>query len=382
MTRHERWKESIRAAARELGFDLCGFTRIQAPPHGAFLRDWIASGNHAAMAYLQKGLAKRLDPSLILQGARSIVSLGYRYQPPPLPSIDWRAELRGRIAAYAFGDDYHRIIEDKLDLLASLVRRLEPGIEVKRSVDVGAVMEREWASLSGVGWFGKNTNILHTAEGSYFFLGELITNLDVDSDATVADHCGTCTRCLDLCPTGALKPGYELDARLCISFWTIEHRGLIPLALRSQLGSWIFGCDVCQEVCPWNDKVGRDRQAGQAEALQPYLPDLVRLQEEEFYRRYRRTAIWRVKRDGFVRNAVVALGNSGNPAAVPALSEALLGDSAAVVRVHAAWALGQVGGDAAVDCLRRAQRQETDADVLMAIHVAQVEAASEHPGPL
>lgn len=375
MPRHERWKGTVGDAARELGFDLCGFTRIQGPPHSAFLRDWIASGNHAAMAYLEKGLAKRLDPTLILQGARSIVSLGYRYQPPSLPSIDWRAELRGRIAAYAFGEDYHRIIEDKLDLLASLVRRLEPGIEVKRSVDVGAVMEREWASLSGVGWFGKNTNILHTAEGSYFFLAELITNLDVDSDATVADHCGTCTRCLDLCPTGALKPGYELDARLCISYWTIEHRGLIPPALRSQLGSWIFGCDVCQEVCPWNDKVGRDRQAAQAEALQPYLPDLVRLTEEEFYRRYRRTAIWRVKRDGFVRNAVVALGNSGNPEAVPVLAGVLQGDSASVVRVHAAWALGQVGGDAAVDGLRRAQRYETDPEVLIAIHVARFEAA-------
>jgi len=370
VARHDRWKTTIRDAARELGFDLCGFTPIVAPPHADFLRAWLDAGHHADMAYLQKGLPKRLDPRLILDGARSIVSLGYRYRPPALPSFDWQQELRGRIAAYAFGDDYHRTIEDKLEALAAVTRRLEAGIVVKRSVDVGAVMEREWAALGGVGWVGKNTNLLHTAEGSYFFLGELITNLEIEDDAPVADHCGTCTRCLDLCPTGALKPGYVLDARLCISYWTIEHRGTTPQALRRQIGSWIFGCDVCQEVCPWNDKVGRERDAAPLEALMPFLPDLLKLDDDTFRARYRRTAIWRVKRDGFVRNVAVVLGNTRNEAAVAPLASALVLDASALVRAHSAWALGNIGGKLARAALHRARRIEADAEVLREIEAA------------
>ena len=369
MGTHDHWKAQIREAARAAGFALCGFARLETPPHAAFVRGWLDAGNQAGMSYLDKGLAKRLDPRLILASARSIVSLGYRYLPPPLPAIDWQAELRGRIAAYAFGGDYHRILEDKLGALADVVRGLGAGIEVKRSVDVGAVLEREWASLSGVGWFGKNTNILHTAEGSYFFLGELITNLDFDSDAASADHCGTCTRCLDLCPTGALQPGYVLDARLCISFWTIEHRGAIPPSLRPCLGNWIFGCDVCQEVCPWNDKLGREPEA-EAAALQPFLPDLLRLDDEEFRARYRRSAIWRVKRDGFVRNVAVALANTANPDAVPYLAAALHSDPSARVRSHAAWGLGRLGGARAGEGLRHARSRETDAGVLAEIDAA------------
>ncbi len=370
MGTHDHLKTQIRDAARAAGFDLCGFARIEPPPHAAFLRGWLEAGNQAAMSYLDKGLAKRLDPRLILASARSIVSLGFRYVPPPLPAVDWRAGLRGRIAAYAFGADYHRILEDKLEALAELMRGLGKSIEAKRSVDVGAVMEREWASLSGVGWFGKNTNILHTAEGSYFFLGELITNLDFDSDAAVADHCGTCTRCLDLCPTGALKPGYVLDARLCISYWTIEHRGMIPTPLRPRLGNWIFGCDVCQEVCPWNDKLGHEREAEATADLLPFLPDLLRLGDEEFRERYRRTAIWRVKRDGFVRNVAVALGNTGNPDAVSYLAESLRSDASRLVRSHAAWGLGRLGGGRAGDGLRHARSREADAEVLAEIDAA------------
>lgn len=371
MAQHDPWKAEIRAAARAAGFDRCGFVRLEPPPHAAFLRRWLDAGNAAGMAYLDKGYEKRLDPRRILDSARSIVSLAVRYAPPPLPVIDWPAELRGRIAAYAFEADYHPRIEAQLDTLASTVRRLVPGVEVKRSVDVGAVLEREWASLSGVGWFGKNTNILHTADGSYFFLAELITSLDIESDAPVEDRCGTCTRCLDLCPTGALRPGYELDARQCISYWTIEHRGAIPPAMRPALGAWIFGCDICQEVCPWNDKAPLAAAPAASEMLQPYLPELLQLDDDGFRERFRRTALWRTKREGLARNVAVVLGNSRNPAAVPYLGDALHHDPAAVVRGHAAWALGRIGGGGARAALAIAAGREADEQALAEIQAAQ-----------
>jgi len=376
MAQHDEWKAEIRAAAQAAGFDRCGFARLGPVPHAAFLRGWLDAGNAAGMAYLEKGYEKRLDPRRILSSARSVVSLAVRYAPPPLPRIDWKSELRGRIAAYALGGDYHPRIEAQLDGLASIVRRLAPGIEVKRSVDVGAVLEREWAAESGVGWFGKNTNILHTADGSYFFLAELITNLDIESDPPAEDRCGTCTRCLDRCPTGALRPGYELDARLCISYWTIEHRGPIPVELRPALGPWVFGCDICQEVCPWNDKAPLAATPSADDSLQPFLPELLRLDDDGFRERFRRTALWRTKRASLARNVVVALGNSGNPAAIDFLKEALDHDPAAVVRGHAAWALGQLDAAPARSALSIAVAREADEEVLAEIKAAQSTANS------
>jgi len=363
-------EQIIRATARRLGFAHCGFARIEPSPHAAFVRQWLADGNAAGMAYIERGLAKRLDPCVVMPAARSVISVGYRYLPPPLPPVDWQRELRGRIAAYAFGTDYHLIIEAKLRELAAALLDLRPGAMARHYVDTGPVLEREWAAAGGVGWFGKNTNILHTEDGSYFFLGELLTDLDLEPDAPVPDHCGTCTRCLDLCPTAALKPGYGLDARLCISYLTIEHRGAIPLALRSQLGNWIFGCDVCQEVCPWNEKLVRRRGAPDADALLPFLPDLLSLTADAFQRRFRGSAIRRAKRDGLVRNVAVALGNSGNPAAVAPLASALHSDPSPVVRGHAAWALGAIGGRAAAAALDVGRRIEADASVCAEIEAA------------
>lgn len=364
-------KERIRTHARRIGFPLCGFARLESPvPHADFLRRWLTEGNAAGMSYIARGVARRLDPRLLLPGARSVVTVGYRYLPPPLPAHDWRHELRGRIAAYAFGIDYHRTVEQKLENLAAFVVGLDDGVTARAYVDAGAVLEREWASRGGVGWFGKNTNILHADEGSYFFLGELLTNLDLDPDPPIADHCGTCTRCLDLCPTHALRPGYVLDARLCISYWTIEHRGMIPRARRPQLGNWIFGCDVCQEVCPWNEKLTRrDGTADTAELL-PYLPELLSLDEERFQARFRHSAIRRAKRDGFIRNVAIALGNTGNPAAVPSLTAVLRGDGSPLVRAHAAWALGAIGARSAAAALDVARRCESDATVQAEIEAA------------
>jgi epoxyqueuosine reductase len=358
----------IRAAARRLGFALCGFARIRRPPHAEFVSRWLADGNAASMAYIERGLAKRLDPHLVLPAARSVITLGCRYLPPPLPPIDWQRALRGRIAAYALGTDYHLVIERKLQSLCAFINGLRSGAaagpaSMRPYVDTGPVLEREWAAGGGVGWFGKNTNILHTEEGSWFFLAEILTTLELEPDAPLADHCGTCTRCMDLCPTAALAPGYVLDARLCISYLTIEHRGPIPIELRAKLGNWIFGCDVCQEVCPWNEKLARREGTPETHALLPYLPDLLMLSDDEFRARFRNSAVRRAKREGLARNVAVALGNTRNPAALQALAAALAHDPSVLVRGHAAWAVAAIGGQSARAILEQSRRNQRDGTV-------------------
>jgi len=363
-------KPRIRAAAYQLSFALCGFARVQTPPHAEFVREWLLAGNAASMHYIGRRLAKRVDPRLILPGARTVITVGYRYLQPALPPVDWQAELRGRSAAYALGADYHAIMEQKLRALAAEVCALRQGVVAQAYVDTGPVLEREWAASGGVGWFGKNTNILHREEGSWFFLGEVLTNLELEADPLQPNRCGTCTRCLDLCPTAALTPGYRLDARRCISYLTIEHRGAIPVELRPKMGNWVFGCDVCQEVCPWNERFARRHEAPERGHLLPYLPELLLLSEDEFRARFRNSAIRRAKRAGLARNVAVALGNSRNPAAVDALATALRHDPAPLVRAHVAWALGRVAGAAACRVLESARRSERDDEVLREIDVA------------
>jgi epoxyqueuosine reductase len=356
-------KARIRAAARRLGFALCGFASVQAPPHAEFVREWLSAGNAASMQYIKRGLAKRLDPRLMLPDAQTVITLGYRYLPPLSAPADWQTQLRGRIAAYARGPDYHAVLADKLQALSNEICRLQEKAVVRSYVDTGPVLEREWAASGGVGWFGRNTNILHTEEGSWFFLGEILTNLGLHPDPQHADRCGSCTRCLHVCPTGALKPGYHLDARLCISYLTIENRGAIPTDLRPQLGNWIFGCDICQEVCPWNERFGRRHCVPDASELLPYLPGLLLLSDDEFRARFQNSAVRRAGRVGLARNVAVALGNTRNPAAVGVLSAALRHDPVPLVRAHAAWALGRVGGRQALRALESARRSEPDGEV-------------------
>lgn len=356
-------REEIRAAAGRLGFQRCRFARFEALPHADFVRRWLAGGKAGEMAYIERGLAQRLDARLLVPPVHSVIALGYRYIAPAGPPVEWRRQLRGRIAAYALGSDYHDIIGGKLRALAEHVGALRPGAIARVCVDTGPVLEREWAAKSGIGWFGKNTNLLHAEDGSWFLLGEILTDLELEPDPPLPDRCGTCTRCLDCCPTGALRPGYELDARICLSYLTIEYRGAIPPTLRQRLGSWVFGCDVCQDVCPWNARFGRRHEARDDAALFPYLPEILRLTEEGFRHRFRHTAIWRTRRAGLARNAAVVLGNIGNPAAVAVLGEALRHDPAAMVRGHAAWALGALGDTCARQELESARVTETDHSV-------------------
>jgi epoxyqueuosine reductase len=351
-------KGSIRREARQLGFTLCGFAPLQPPPHGEFVRAWLKDGNAGTMSYLGRGLKKRLDPSRVLPTARSVITVGFPYRPMRPPAIDWRAEMRGRIAAYAYGPDYHDIVLGKLEHLAATVRVW--GASATRAyIDTGPILEREWANLGGLGWFGKNTTILHQHEGSWFFLGEIFTDIDFDPEPIVGDHCGTCRRCLDLCPTGALKDGYVMDARLCISYLTIEYRGVIPRDLRSKMGNWIFGCDVCQDVCPWNDT----QATNDSRDLLPFLPDLLALDAAEYGHRFGASAVSRASRDCLVRNVAVALGNTANPAAVPPLIAALERDASPLVRAHVAWALGEIDDGAAQQALETAWRSEGEVTV-------------------
>jgi epoxyqueuosine reductase len=303
---------------------------------------------------------------------RSIVSLGYPYAAPAIPDIDWRAAMRGRIAAYALGPDYHDTVLKRARVVAARLMDERPDVSTRVYVDTGAVFEREWAAEARLGWFGRNTNLLNRHHGSYFFLAEIFTDAEFEpSGEPYREHCGTCRQCLELCPTGALAEGYVIEPRLCISYLTIEHRGPIPVALRSRLGNWIFGCDICQEVCPWNVNTG----AAPDDALMPFLPGLMMLDDDGFRRRFGKSAVARTRRRGLLRNAAVVLGNSGNRDAVGVLARSLETEIEPLVRSHAAWALGRLGSATARAALERRRGTEIDPDVS-----AEIEAALTAPG--
>ncbi len=372
-----RVEDRVRAEAAALGFTSCGFAAATPIARGAFLDGWLAAGFAGGMHYLGRHPERRLTVAGILPRARTVISLAYPYAPPPPPSLDWRRTLRGRIAAYARGSDYHRVIDERLAALAAVLTDLWPGHATRRYVDTGAVLEREWGMRGGLGWFGKNTMLLATRAGSWFFLAELVTEAALAPDAPTSDHCGRCTRCLDACPTAALADGLVMDARRCIAYLTIEHRGPIPRALRPRLGPWIFGCDVCQEVCPWNP-VAPPARGADAGGLAPFLPDLLGLDPSGFRHRFADTSLARTRRRGLLRNAAVALGNTGNPAAVPALRFAL-GDRDPLVRQHAAWALGAIGNADAADALAARADRETHPAVTEEIATARATIESTPP---
>jgi epoxyqueuosine reductase len=346
-------REALTRAANQLGFVLVGFARLRRiDEHEAFFRQWLADDGHATMAYLAREPERRFDPRHLDPRLRSVVSLGYPYAARATPEVDWRGELRGRIAAYALGRDYHDVVGRRARAVAGVIAQLRPGSITRTYVDTGPVLEREWAADARLGWFGKNTMLLNRDHGSYFFLAEIFTDAEFDgTPEPYREHCGTCRRCLELCPTGALADGYVMRSELCISYQTIENRGAIPRALRPKLGNWIFGCDICNEVCPWN---GPAADSGGASDLTPRLPELLALSDEEFGRRFTVSAVKRTKRRGLLRNAAVVLGNTRNPDAVPPLARALEREHEPLIRSHAAWALGRLGGSAARRALERA----------------------------
>ena len=353
-------EQIIRRCADDQGFALTGFAPLKRlEDREEFFRQWIDEGRPAEMGWLARDPARRFDPRVLDSRLRSVVSLAYLYAAPPPALADWRHELRGRIASYALGPDYHDVVLAKARIVADAITAARPGLIARVYVDTGPVFEREWAAEGRLGWFGRNTNLINRYRGSYFFLAEVFTDVEFDSSAEpYRDHCGSCRQCLDLCPTGALADGYLLEPRVCISYLTIEHRGPIPLELRPKLGNWIFGCDICQEVCPWNGDA--NRAAHPSDDLAPALEAVMGLDDDAFRRRYGKSAIRRTKRRGLLRNAAIALGNSGNPAAVPILIRSLTSEPEPLVRAHAAWALGRLGGAQSRLALEDARRRETD----------------------
>ena len=357
-------ERKIKDLALSIGFDRVGIT--DAAP---FVRDEKAAARRVrdglmdGLAWYTEERVRRMNrPKTLLDGARSVISLAMSYkttEPPTASDVP-----RGRVARYAWGRDYHSLIKARV---RRFVRELpdavgEP-VRARRFVDDGPMNDRAAAERAGVGWFGKNTNILTPTLGSWAFLAEVITNLDLRADAPLKKTCGECARCIPACPTGAIVAPYVIDNRRCISFLTIELRGAIPREMRPLVGDWVFGCDLCQDVCPVNRKaaVSREAEFGKRHDFDaPALIPLLSLDEDGFRRRFEGSPIRRAKLSGLQRNACVALGNIGDRAAIPALSAALRSDDA-IVRAHAAWALGRIGGETAKTALQSALANERDA---------------------
>jgi epoxyqueuosine reductase len=332
--------ERAKGLALEVGFDLAGIASPDAPAELAHFGAWLARGYAGEMAYLTSQAERRSDLRTAFPWARSVLCVGLQYDTPGPYSTEAPAG-RGWIARYAWGDDYH-------DVMGRMLERLRQGLEAEAGpfqsrsyVDTGPIVERAYAAAAGLGAWGKNTCLLHPEHGSWFFLGELVIDLALPSDAPRTDMCGSCTACLDACPTGAFPAPYVLDATRCISYLTIELKGAIPEDQRAGLGRHAFGCDICQDVCPWNRKRRRHGPAAfeARPGLQaPELDELAGLDAAGFAERFRRSPVKRARRRGLLRNVAVALGNAGGPSARPAL-ERLARDEDPLVREHATWAL-------------------------------------------
>ncbi len=355
----------IKEEAQRLGFELAGISPVKLPPHEESFAEWLRQGFAGELGYMERTEHLRRDPHALVPWAVSIVSVGMNYYTDH-PRPEATNETKGWISRYAWGDDYHELLKQRLDSLLEAIRAMDDGpIDGRAFVDSGPVLERDFAGVAGLGWIGKNTHLISPKKGSWFFLGELFLSIELDYDRPMRDRCGKCDLCLKACPTGAFVGPYILDARRCISYLTIELKGWMPRHLRPLVGNHIFGCDICQEVCPYNVKTRPTSEPAYAPRPGLYAPDLIpllALTEQEFRRHFRGSPILRAKRRGFLRNVAVALGNVGNAEAVPALTGAL-DDEEPLVRGHAAWALGRIGTAEAADALRRRLGIEEDAHV-------------------
>lgn len=353
-------KTELAALASTLGFDLCRVARAQPPPHAAEFRAWLAEGYAGDMTWLERNADRRTDPEVVLPGVRSVVVLGMSYfqesgvgsqesektTRPMLPltadSDPLTPPSRGRIARYAWGDDYHDVIEKKLRVLDEWLT--ERGGRQRCYVDTGPVLERDFAALAGAGWHGKSTMLIHPRLGTWFFLAEILTTLEIPVDEPLPDRCGRCTRCIDACPTAAITAPHQLDARRCISYLTIEHKGAIPEELRPLIGDRIYGCDDCLTACPWNRfaQAGRETAFAAREFVHGWtLRDFLALDDDGFRALFKKSPIKRIKRRGFLRNVCVALGNVGTVDDLPALERAAF-DPEPLIAEHASWAIVRV----------------------------------------
>jgi epoxyqueuosine reductase len=338
-------KEQIRQRARELGFDDCRFTTAAPPNHSAEFQQWLTQEQHGEMTWLQRTAHKRIDPQHVLAGSKSVIALAISYsQASAAPETSSR---KGVVARYAQYSDYHDVIADHLQTLTNFVNELG-GMETRSLwyVDTGPILERDLAQRAGLGFVGKHTNLISRSLGNWIFLSEIITTLELEPDAPEHNHCGKCVRCIAACPTDAITAPFNVDARRCISYLTIELKGSIPVELRPLIGNRIYGCDDCLAVCPWN------RFAREAAMMKPHARDelrnpelihLLSLDDAGFKQMFAGTPILRTKRRGLLRNVCVALGNVGDEQALPALEKATQ-DHEPLIREHAAWAIQQIRG--------------------------------------
>ena len=375
-------EESIKQYARELGFDIVGITTAE-----PFLRDERAAVDRIRSGlmdglpwYTEERVHRATHPQLLLDEARSVISLAMSYFTGEPEAGE--GGPTGKIGRYAWGDDYHKLIKARLREFADgLPSRLGRSLKARIFVDDGPMNDRAAAERAGVGWFGKNTNILTPSHGSWVFLGQVVTDLELEPDEPLKKTCGSCVRCIDACPTGAIVAPYVIDNTRCISFLTIELRGAIPRELRPLIGDWVFGCDICQDVCPVNRKAQLSLEPAFRQRHDFAAPDLVPLldlDDEGFRERFRNSPVKRAKRVGLQRNVCVALGNIGDPSAVPALAKALR-SADALVRAHAAWALGRIGGRQATEMLQSALRRDEDPEVVQEIELALAEVGDAVP---
>ncbi len=359
----------LKAEARRLGFDLVGVAPAVVPPgYGRYLA-WLEAGHDAGMAYLKRQSEPRGNPQRVLEGARSVVVVGLIYgRPEPVEP----GPTQAKVARYARGSDYHEILWRRLESLLDWLKIEQPEVIGRAVCDTAPLLERDFARLGGLGWIGKNTCLIDRKAGSFTVLGSILVDIELEFDQPhESNHCGTCTRCLTACPTGAFVGPYELDARRCISYWTIEHKGPIPDGPAEKLADWVFGCDICQEVCPWNRKAPWGREP-ELEPRQEFRnPDLIEWLNRapiEFRRGLKGTALARSKRSGLLRNAALILGTRQSVEAVPALIDRLSDDDP-IVRGAAAWALGRIGATEAIGPLRD-RLTDPDPSVSLASHRA------------
>ena len=362
--------DALKQEALELGFDLAGACRAVSPPGIGRFRRWLTAGYAGEMQYLADRADAYAHPAHVLDGVQSVLMLAANYH-----SVDpgQTGTGQGRVSRYAWGTDYHVLIRQRLHKLAEFHRRLRPEAAVRGVVDTAPLLEREFAQLAGLGWIGKNTLLLNKRLGSWLFLAALLTSEQLEYDEPLdSGHCGSCRACLDACPTGALASAYQLDARRCISYLTIELRGPVPEELRQHTGDWLFGCDACQDVCPWNRRTPTTGE----EAFKPTsgmnpveLAGLFKLDESEFRQRFRKTPLWRSRRRGLLRNAAIVLGNRPDDTALDGLVCGL-DDVEPLVRAASAWALGRHDIPAAEKALRERLVVESDPGVRCEIQAA------------
>ena len=361
------------------GFSHAGILKPQPVDPAVFVtyQRWLSDGCHAGMTYLERAssMESRADPSHLMPEARSIIVLAARY---PVNRIDdTRTGFYGKVSSYAWGQDYHDVLRVKLeDLAAQLSRYAGKDFQARLAVDSAPIMEKPIASLAGLGWIGRNTCLIHPVHGSFFFLANLFTTLDLEpTSTTISPLCGDCHRCMDACPTGCIRPDHTIDARRCISYLTIENKGSIPLDLREKVGQRLFGCDVCQSVCPWN------RKPDDSLVLPEFLPavesriwldlqKILSLSPVDFKQQFSGSPLSRAKRTGLLRNSCVVLGNIGSDDVLPLLYRLLQEEPEPLIRGHAAWALGRVSSSRARDALCSASLSESDPDVLNEIKMA------------